>query len=112
LRSFQKRLPDFDSRRIRIVAISVDAPGVSQHLRETAGYSFLFLSDSNLQAIRVWDLMHPHAGEGGADIARPAEFLLDSDRRVRWRNLAGDILVRTRPDEVLKVADAVNHPGN
>jgi peroxiredoxin len=106
LRSFQSRLQDFDSRRIRVIAISVDAPDVSQHLRESAGYSFLFLSDGNLQAIRAWDLVHPHAGEGGADIARPAEFLLDSDRKVRWRNLAGDFLVRTRPDEVLKAADA------
>jgi peroxiredoxin len=94
------------------MAISVDAPGVSQRLRETAGYSFLFLSDGKLQAIREWDLVHPHAGEDGADIARPAEFLLDSDRKVRWRNLAGDIVVRTRPDEVLKAADAANHTGN
>lgn len=95
-----------------MIAISVDAPDVSQHLRESAGYSFLFLSDSNLQAIREWDLVHPHAGEGGADISRPAEFLLDSDRKVRWRNLAGDFLVRTRPDEVLKAADAANLTGN
>ena len=106
MRSFQSKLPDFNARRIRVIAISVDAPDVSQHLRESAGYSFLFLSDGNLQAIRAWDLVHPHAGEGGADIARPAEFLLDSDRKVRWRNLAGDFLVRTRPDEVLKAADA------
>jgi peroxiredoxin len=91
-----------------VIAISVDAPDLSQLLRESAGYSFLFLSDGNLQAIREWDLVHPHAGEGGADIARPAEFLLDSDRKVRWRNLAGDFLVRTRPDEVLKAVDAAN----
>lgn len=95
-----------------MIAISVDAPDLSKHLRESAGYSFLFLSDGNLQAIREWDLVHPHAGEGGADIARPAEFLLDSDRRVRWRNLAGDYLVRTRPDEVLKAVDAANLTGN
>lgn len=105
-------MPDFNARRIRVIAISVDAPGLSQRLRESAGYSFLFLSDDKLQAIREWDLVHPHAGENGADIARPAEFLLDSDRKIRWRNLAGDYLVRTRPDEVLKAIDAANRAGN
>jgi peroxiredoxin len=105
-------LPEFNTRRIRVMAISVDAPSVSQHLRETVGYSFLFLSDGKLQAIREWDLVHPHAGEDGADIARPAEFLLDSDRKVRWRNLAGDYLVRTRPEEVLQAADTAKIAGN
>ena len=112
MRSFQNKLQDFNARRIRVIAISVDTPDLSLHLRKSAGYSFLFLSDSNLQTIRAWDLVHPRAGEGGADIARPAEFLLDSDRKVRWRNLAGDYLVRTRPDEVLKAADAANLTGN
>ena len=112
MRSFQSKLPEFNARRIRVVAISVDPSDVSQHLREEARYSFLFLSDDKLQVIREWDLVHPHAGVGGADIARPAEFLLDSNRRVLWRDLTDDYLVRVRPEQVLQAADAANHSGN
>ena len=41
----------------------------------------------------------------GADIARPAEFLLDSNGVVRWVNLTENIAVRARPQQVL---DAFN----
>ena len=94
-----------------MVAISVDPPSVSQHLRQIAGYSFLFLSDDKAQVIHQWDLVHPHAGIAGADIARPAEYLLDSSGKVRWVNLAESYFVRTRPKQVLQAVDAMNFAG-
>jgi glutaredoxin-dependent peroxiredoxin len=106
LRSFEKHLPEFDARRIRVIAISVDSPYQSEHLRETQGYRFPILSDSNDEVIRRWDLVDPHAGEGGADIARPAEFLIDSSGRVRWVNLTEDLRVRARPQQVLAAFDS------
>jgi peroxiredoxin len=108
LRSFQRNLPEFNARRIRVVGISVDPPRDSELLRKTQGYSFLFLSDQGAQVIRQWDLVHPHAGVGGADVARPAEFLVDSSGTVRWVNLSGDYLVRARPKQVLQAVDAMN----
>ncbi len=112
MRSFQQSLPEFNARKVRVVAISVDSPSVSQHLRQVAGYSFLFLSDDKAQAIHQWDLVHPHAGVAGADVARPAEFLLDSSGKVRWVNLTGDYLVRARPKQVLQAIDAMNRAGS
>jgi peroxiredoxin len=111
LRSFQKSLPEFNARRIRLVAISVDPPDASAHLRKVEGYSFLFLSDGKAQVIHQWDLVHPHAGADGADIARPAEFLLDSTRAVRWVKLTDDYLVRARPDDVLAIIDGMKLGG-
>ncbi len=105
-------MPDFNAHRIRVVAISVDPPDASQHLREVAHYSFPFLSDDKLQVIRQWDLVHPHGGVGGADIARPAEYLLDSNGKIIWRDLTDDYLVRVRPQQVLQAADAANRAGN
>lgn len=85
---------------------------MNEHLREIAGYSFLILSDEKVQVIRQWDLVHPHAGIAGADIARPAEFLLDSSGTVRWVSLTEDYLVRARPEHVLQAFDATNLPRN
>lgn len=86
----------------------MDPPDVSRRLRDQAHYSFLFLAEDTLAAIRQWDLVHPHAGPDGADIARPAEFLLDSNGKVLWRDLTDDFFVRVRPEEVLRAADAAN----
>lgn len=86
------------------MAISVDAPRESHDLQQTAGYSFTFLSDQNRDAIRRYDLVHKGAGIDGGDIARPAEFLIDSTGTVRWVNLTENYWVRARPEQVLEVA--------
>jgi peroxiredoxin len=108
LRSFEKRLPDFNARKIRVIAISVDTPQESERLREKAGYTFPILSDAKDEVIRRWDLVHPHAGVDGADIARPAEFLIDANGKVRWLNLTEDFRVRARPEQVLQAFDAAH----
>ena len=89
-----------------MIAISVDTPPESQKLRESQGYTFPILSDANRDVIRRWDLVHPHGGEDGSDISRPAEFLIDSSGKVRWMNLTEDFRVRARPQQVLDAFDA------
>jgi peroxiredoxin len=86
------------------VAISVDQPQVSADLCKKAGYTYTFLSDPNAEVTRRYDLLHPGAGVDGHDIARPAEFLLDSSGAVRWVNLTEDLRVRATPEEMLKAA--------
>ena len=68
------------------MAISVDPPEVSRDLSKKAGYTFSILSDPNAEVIRRYDLLHVGGGPDGHDIARPAEFLVDSSRIVRWGN--------------------------
>jgi peroxiredoxin len=89
---------------IRPVAISVDPPEVSRDLCQKAGYTYPFLSDPKAEAIRRYDLLHAGAGIEGQDVARPAEFLLDSSGIVRWVNLTENYWVRARPEQVLDVA--------
>jgi peroxiredoxin len=98
-------LDKFKAAGIRPVAISVDSPEVSRNLSQQAGYTFTFLSDPNTQAIRSYDLVHAGAGENGHDIARPAEFLIDSSGTVRWINLTENYWIRARPEQVLEVAN-------
>jgi peroxiredoxin len=108
LRSFQHRLSDFDARGIRIVGISIDPPEINRRQSQKLGYSFPLLSDPKAEVIRRYDVLHPGAGPKGADIARPAEFLIDSNGMVRWVNLTENIAVRARPEQVL---DAFNQIG-
>ena len=86
------------------MAISVDSPEVSRNLTQQAGYTFTFLSDPNAETIRRYDLLHAGAGENGQDIARPAEFLIDSSGTVRWINLTEDYWVRATPEQILEAA--------
>jgi len=51
--------------------------------------------------IRRYDVLHRGAGPKGTDIARPAEFLINSTGTIRWVNLTENIAVRARPEQVM-----------
>ena len=112
MQSFQRRLSDFDARGIRIVGISVDPPEINRRQSQKVGYTFPLLSDPNAEVIRRYDVLHPGAGPKGADIARPAEFLIDSNGMVRWVNLTENIAVRARPEQVLDAFNQLAPPGS
>ena len=111
MRSFQRRLSEFDARGVRVVGISVDPPEINQQQSQKLGYTFPLLSDPSAKVIRRYDVLHPGAGPKGADIARPAEFLLDSDGIVRWVNLTDNIAVRARPEQVLEAFSQLSPGG-
>ncbi len=105
MRSFQANLDKLAARGLRIVAISVDPPETTRDLCQKQGYTYTFLSDPRAEVIRQYDLLHAGGGMGGADIARPAEFLLDSTGTVRWVNLSETFRVRANTEMVMKVLD-------
>ena len=107
MRSIQDSLERFEEVGIRPVAISVDTPEQSRDLGQKAGYTFTFLSDPKAEAIRRYDLVHAGQGTNGQDIARPAEFLIDSSGTVRWVNLTENYWVRARPEQILEAANAL-----
>ena len=100
----EKRLTEFQAAGVRPVAISVDPPETSRDLARKAGYTFPILSDPKAETIRRYHLLHTGGGPNGEDIARPAEFLLDSQGVVRWTNFTEDVRVRARADEMLAAA--------
>ena len=93
---------------IRPAAISVDPSETSRELARKAGYTFPLLSDTTNEVIRSYDVVHKCAGEGGRDIARPAEFLLDGSGTVRWVNLTESYWVRATPEQIEQAARALS----
>ena len=85
----------------------MDAPDVTKSLCQRRGYTYTFLSDPNAKVIRRYDVLHPGAGMKGHDIARPAEFLVDSSGTVRWVNLTNDFRVRARPEQMIQAVKAL-----
>jgi peroxiredoxin len=73
------------------------------------GFTYMFLSDPKTEVIRRYDVLHACAGPKGTDIARPAEFLIDSTGTVRWVNLTENIAVRARPEQVLRAFDGMQN---
>jgi peroxiredoxin len=86
------------------VAISVDAPEESADLCRKAGYTYTFLRSQcgGHPALRA--SAYRRGGVNAHDIARPAEFLLDSSGIVRRVNLTEDLRVRATPEDMLKAA--------
>ena len=91
-----------------MLAISVDTPEESKKLCSEQGYHFPFLADADKSVIRRYGVLHPGAGEGGKDVARPAEFLVDPSGTVRWANFTEDIRVRARADELLNAIEGLH----
>jgi peroxiredoxin len=106
LRSIEKSR-ELKEAGIRPVAISIDSPADSLKLAQEQGYTFTILSDPNAEVIGRYDLIHAGAGESGQDIARPAEFLIDSSGTVRWVNLTENYMVRARPEQILEAAKVI-----
>ena len=109
--ALQLRVAEFDARGIRVVGISVDPPEINLRQSQKLGYTFPLLSDPKAEVIRRYDVLHSGAGPRGADIARPAEFLISSGRTVRWVNLTGNIAVRARPEQVLSAFNQIEAAG-
>ena len=100
-------MTEFEAAGVRPVAISVDPPEVSRNLATKSGYTFTILSDPDAAAIRSYHLLHAAAGPDEHDIARPAEFLVDSSKIIQWTNFTEDIRVRARADEMLAAAKSL-----
>ena len=101
----ERELNQFHQRHIEVAAISVDSTEESRKLLQSRGFHYLLLSDPKAEMIRRYGLLHAKAGEDGLDVARPAEFLVNSKGTIIWENLTESLIVRARPDAILEASD-------
>lgn len=91
---------------VELFAVSVDAPDVSERLRQRLGVPFTFLSDRDGQLLDALGIRHVD-GHGDDDIAYPAQILVDRDGIVRWTFRADSYRQRAHPDEILAAIAAL-----
>jgi peroxiredoxin len=84
LAEYRDRLPEIEAADASVVALSVDGPERSEAVRRRLSLPFSILCDTSRRVLERWHLLN--RGEKGG-IAYPAVFVVDRDRRIRYRSL-------------------------
>jgi peroxiredoxin len=88
LREFARHKKEFDERKVRIIALSVDD---LQHVRQVwekvIDHGFTILSDPGAKVIRKYGLLHAGGAEG-KDIAIRTTIFIDEQGIERWRRVS------------------------
>ena len=82
-----------------LVAISVDAPEVSEALRRQISLPFAILCDTERQVVKAWDVYN--SGEKGG-IAKPAIFIIGSGLTAQFVSL-DSVAVRVPASEMVRI---------
>lgn len=82
-----------------LVVISVDTPAQSEVLRRDLALRFSILSDADRRVVQEWDVYNPREHGG---IAKPAVFIIDRDRRIRYVQV-DTVARRTPASEIVRL---------
>ena len=86
-----------------VVAVSVDAPESSEAVRAHLSLPFPILCDTERRVVRHWDIYNSRE-KGG--IAKPAVFVIDQDRVVRYAAV-DTVVKRVTATEIVRLLQAV-----
>jgi peroxiredoxin len=89
-----------------MAAVSVDPPAKSEALRRELRLPFPILCDTERRVIQNWDIYNP-SEKGG--IAKPAVFVIDRDRTVRYSRV-DTVTTRVPPSEIVRILGAEEQP--
>jgi alkyl hydroperoxide reductase subunit AhpC len=104
-----RRSPDFASRNVKLIALSVDPiedhRGWAPDIGEVGGtdLNFPIIADSDRRVAELYDMIHP--GEGDASTVRSV-FVIDPQDRIRL-TLTYPKSVGRNFDEIVRVIDAL-----
>jgi peroxiredoxin len=102
LADYRSHEAEIHANGAKLAAISVDSPEKSQAVREELHLGFPILCDTQKQVVREWGVYN--AREKGG-IAKPAVFIIDSGRSVRYVSV-DEIASRVRASDVASLIAA------
>jgi peroxiredoxin len=82
-----------------LAVISVDTPAQSEALRRDLALPFPILSDADRRVVQEWGIYNPRERAG---IAKPAVFIIDRDRQVRYVQV-DSVATRTPASEIVRL---------
>ena len=82
-----------------LIAVSVDAPQVSEALRRQMNLPFAVLCDAERQVVKAWDIYNPHEMGG---IAKPAAFIIGTGLAAQFVSL-DSVAVRVPASEMVRI---------
>ena len=98
----QSQLEEIHEADAEVLAISTDSVGRNQRLSADQQLEFPLLADPQLLAVDAYHLRHAGGNPTGADIARPAVFILDRQGIIQWQWLTDNWRIRARPETILE----------
>jgi peroxiredoxin len=102
LADYRDRYDEIRATGSDVAAVSVDPPEASEAVRRDLRLSFMILCDTERRVVREWNVYNPRERGG---IAKPAVFIVDSDRTVRYASLDG-ISSRIAAQEIVRLLRA------
>jgi len=82
-----------------LAAVSVDPPQTSEAVRRDLRLPFKILCDTARRVVRQWDIYNSRERGG---IAKPAVFIIDPGRTVRYASVDG-VSSRVAPPEIVRL---------
>jgi peroxiredoxin len=95
---------EFASRQTRVVAVSVDNQEESQKTKDACP-SLVVVADPDRKLVSAAEVLHPHAGQSGEDVAAPTTILIDKQGMVRALYRPSQVISRLSAKEVLEMVD-------
>lgn len=96
---YRDHYAEIQSAGADLAAICVDRPIQSEAVRREMRLPFPILCDTERRVIKDWDIYNPKERGG---IAKPAIFLIDRDRTVRYSRI-DDVAKRVPASEIVRI---------
>src|SRR6266849_10491391 len=100
LGELEKHYGDFEHRKTRVVAISVEGPEFAKETQDKFRH-LIIVADESRGLSSVADVIHPHSGQEGDDTASPATLLVDRNGVVKWEYRPERFVSRMSANELL-----------
>jgi len=99
LADYRDRYGEIRASGADLAAVSVDPPEASEAVRRDLRLPFMILCDTARRVVREWGIYNPNERGG---IAKPAMFIIDPGRAVRYASVDG-VSSRTPASEIVRL---------